>query len=115
MKNCKDCNEFMCGFSGTDNVNEYCDKIPLNTYDFICAIANKVQDKVDITYKIDDNRVRFYMPQIDRCKLHVVDVKISEFYNWYETNYCADEIAAHIIYSIESAWLLLIKKEDISF
>ena len=24
MKNCKDCNEFMCGFSGTDNVNEYC-------------------------------------------------------------------------------------------
>lgn len=26
MKNCKECNEFMCGSSGTDNVSEYCGK-----------------------------------------------------------------------------------------
>ena len=26
MKNCKDCNEFMCGSSGTDNISECCGK-----------------------------------------------------------------------------------------
>lgn len=26
MKNCKECNEFMCGSSGTDNVSKYCGK-----------------------------------------------------------------------------------------
>ena len=24
MKNCKTCNEFMCGFSHTDRISEYC-------------------------------------------------------------------------------------------
>lgn len=51
MKNCKYCNEFMCGASGTDSVSEYCGNTMKKTdgaQDKLLDMCLKAKTKEDV-------------------------------------------------------------------
>lgn len=117
MKNCKECFEYACGFSGSDNISEYCNlnnNKKTNDIDFINdkinMVLSLVKKELDVKINYDDSFCKNYGESI----FHII------YPSGFEINISLDKelikkasislLVNRIISEIEEEWLTVIRK-----